>query len=98
MNETTGRQPQQPAPQVPADADATQGRHFRRIATHPATLVIGGVIALAALFAAGASAGWGIGAAAAAGVIVLGLIVVWLIANSMAAEDFYRSYAAGRGL
>jgi hypothetical protein len=99
MSETTGRPPQQSAaPEVPADADATQGRHFRRIATHPATLVIGGVIALAALVGAGTSAGWGIGAAAAAGVIVLTLLVVWLIANSMAAEDFYRSYAAGRGL
>jgi hypothetical protein len=99
MSETTGQPPQRSAaPEVPADADATQGRHFRRIATHPATLVIGGVIALAALVGAGASAGWGIGAAAAAGVIVLTLLVVWLIANSMAAEDFYRSYAAGRGL
>jgi hypothetical protein len=99
MSDTTGQQPPPPAAAgVPADADATQGRHFRRIATHPATLVIGGGIALAALVGAGAAAGWGIGAAAAAGVIVLVLLVVWLIANSMAAEDFYRSYAAGRGL
>jgi hypothetical protein len=99
MDETTGQQPQQPSiPQVPPDADATQGAHFRRIATHPATLVIAGVIALAALIGAGTAASWGIGAAAAAGVILLTLLVVWLIANSMAAEDFYRSYAAGRGL
>jgi hypothetical protein len=98
VSETTGQPPESAAPAAPADADATQGRHFKRIATHPATLVIGCVIALAALVGAGASAGWGIGAAAAAGVIVLTLLVVWLIANSMAAEDFYRSYAAGRGL
>jgi hypothetical protein len=99
VSETTGQQPRQPAaPAVAADADATQGMHFRRIAGHPATLVIGGVIALAALVGAGASAGWAIGAAAAAGVILLTLLVVWLIANSMAAEDFYRSYSAGRGL
>jgi hypothetical protein len=99
VSEPTGQQPQQAAaPAAPADADATQGMHFRRIASHPATLVIGGVIALAALVGAGASAGWAIGAAAAAGVVLLILLVVWLIANSMAAEDFYRSYAAGRGL
>jgi hypothetical protein len=83
---------------VPADADATQGAHFRRLATSPVTLVIGGLVALAALVGAGTSAGWGIGAAAAAGIVLLTLLVVWLIANSMAAEDFFESYARGRGL
>ena len=83
---------------VPEDVDATQGAHFRRLATSPVTLVVGGVVALAALVGAGASVGWGIGAAAAAAVVLLTVLIVWLIANSMAAEDFFRAYGAGRGL
>jgi hypothetical protein len=88
-----------PAPsQVPADADTTQGTHFRQLAGSPVTLTITGVVAAAALLAAGAGAGWGIGAAAAGVVLLLALVVVWLVANARAAEDFYKAYAAGRGL
>jgi hypothetical protein len=88
-----------PAPsQVPADADATQGAHFRALAGSPVTLTITGIVALLALLAVGAGAGWGIGAAAAGAALLLALLVVWLIANARAAEDFYKAYAAGRGL
>jgi hypothetical protein len=84
--------------QVPADADATQGEHFRHLAGSPVTLTITGIIAAVTLVGAGAGAGWGIGAAAAGAVLLLALLVVWLIANARAAEDFYKAYAAGRSL
>jgi hypothetical protein len=88
-----------PAPtQVPADADATQGAHFRQLAGSPVTLTITGIVAAVALVAVGAGAGWGIGAAAAGGVLLLALLIVWLVANAKAAEDFYKAYATGRGL
>jgi hypothetical protein len=83
---------------VPADADATQGMHFRRLLSSPLTLTITGIVAVVALVAVGAGAGWGIGAAVAGGVVLLALLVVWLIANARSAEDFYAAYARGRGL
>ena len=83
---------------VPADADATQGMHFSRLMASPVTLVLAGIVAVAALVGAGASVGWGIGAAAAGGVLLLTLLIVWLIANARAAQDFYTAYAAGRNL
>jgi hypothetical protein len=90
--------PQPPLPGVPEDADATQGHHFRRLLGSSVTLILGGILVAAVLIGVGAGVGWGIGAAAGGGALLLVLLVVWLIANSQAAEDFFTSYAAGRGL
>jgi hypothetical protein len=83
---------------VPEDADDTRGWHLRRLMVHPATLILGGIAVLGALIGVGASVGWGIGAAAAGGVFLLTVLIVWLIASSKAADDFFRAYAEGRGL
>ncbi len=83
---------------VPQDADDTRSRHLGALARSPLTLGIGGGIALIALIAVGVAVGFAIGAAAAGAVIVLTALVVWLIANSRARDDFFRAYAEGRGL
>jgi hypothetical protein len=85
-------------PPVPDDANDTRGVHLRRLAMHPATLAIGGVLALVALIAGASQASFAIGAAAAGAVILLVALVVWLIANGQAREDFFNAYAQGRGL
>jgi hypothetical protein len=99
MSEATENPPPQPSlPPVPEDADATQGYHFRRLMGSVVTLIGGGILVAAALIGVGVGVGWGIGAAAAGGALLLVVLVVWLIANSRAAQDFFTAYAAGRGL
>ena len=85
-------------PPIPDDATATRGRHFRRLLGSPVTLVLTAILALAALVAVGAQAGFGLGAAVAGGVVLLAVIVVWVLASSQAASDFFTAYAQGRGL
>jgi hypothetical protein len=99
MSEATENPPPQPPlPPVPEDADATQGYHFRRLLGSSVTLILGGILVAAVLIGVGVGVGWGIGAAAAGGALLLVVLVVWLIANSQAAQDFFNAYAAGRGL
>jgi len=83
---------------VPADADDTRGHHLRALVANPVTIALTATVAIGTLVVAGTQAGFGIGAAAGAGVVLLALLVVWLLASSKAADDFYRAYAAGRGL
>jgi hypothetical protein len=85
-------------PPVPDDAGDTRGHHFRRLLRHPATLIITLALAIAA-FVAVAAAGYALlGLAAAGGVALFALLIVFLLARSAAAEDFYAAYAQGRGL
>jgi hypothetical protein len=90
--------PEVELPPVPDDASDTRGKHLGNLLTHPATLIIGGILVLACL-AGGASAGsFGIGAAAAGVAVLVVFVVVWLLANSRAHQDFFTAYADGRGL
>ncbi|HEX6117224.1 MAG TPA: hypothetical protein VFY99_08995 [Solirubrobacterales bacterium] len=83
---------------VPLDDDDTRGAHLRALLRHPVTisLTISGVIAgfVIGTLAAGAP----IGGAAAGGVLVLALIIVWVLASGRAKEDFLNAYAGARGL
>ncbi len=90
--------PEPDLPPVPDDADDTRGVHLRNLLRHPATLIGGLGTAAIALVAVGASAGFGIGAAVAGGILLLTLVIVWLIANGRAHDDFFNAYAQGRGL
>lgn len=83
---------------VPADADDTRGQHLRALAGSPVTIALTAIVATGTLIVVGTQVGFGIGAAAGAGVVLLTLLVVWLLASSKAADDFYRAYADGRGL
>jgi hypothetical protein len=82
------------APQAPDDADDLRGYHFRRLLSEPSTWIIIAVL----MIAAGAAAGIylqsaPIGAAAAAGVLALGLVGVFAIADSRAEDAFFAHYA-----
>lgn len=95
----TGEHSEPPAlAAVPDDADDTRGHHLRALVANPVTIALTATVAIGTLVVAGTQAGFGIGAAAGAGVVLLALLVVWLLASSKAADDFYRAYAAGRGL
>ena len=83
---------------VPDDADDTQWMHFRELLTSPVTLIVGGILVVAAVIAGATQGSIGIGGIAAAVVVVLVVLVVWLLANSRAKEDFFNAYASMRGL
>lgn len=83
---------------VPADADDTRGRHFKRLATHRLTLIGGGIVVLAVLLVVGTQVGWAIGAAGAAVTLLVIALGVFLAAGSAASDDFFTAYAEGRGL
>ena len=87
-----------PAVAVPDDSKDTRGKHLRSMLTSVWILGFTWVLAIAALIAVGAQVGWGIGAGAAGLVLLLALIIVWFVASSRAASDFFTAYAQGRGL
>jgi len=91
LSESTGQR-------IPLDADDTRGQHFRHLLSHPATLILGGILILAAGIGLAAGAGPAVGAAAAVGALLLVLLIVFLLANSRAEADFFRSYAQGHSL
>lgn len=97
-DETYVPPPPEDLPTVPEDTDDTRGPHLRRLFRHPATLITTGVLALIALAVVGPNASFGAGLIAAAVVILLGALVVFLIANNLAREDFFNAYATGRKL
>jgi hypothetical protein len=85
-------------PAIPDDASDTRGTHLRHLMTHPVTLIVTGVLAAVALVAIGTQAGWAFGGAGAAATVVIALIVVFVIANNQAREDFFNAYAQARQL
>ena len=85
-------------PPVPDDAGDTRGWHFRRLLGNVVVIGLTAIFAAIALVAVGAQTGFGIGAAAAGGVLLIALLVVWALASSRAANDFFTAYAKGRGL
>jgi hypothetical protein len=87
------------AASVPQDTDDTRRAHFAGLVRHPVTLSLGVTLAIAALVGATiATDRILIGAATAAGALLLVGLIVFFIASSQAKEDFFRSYAEGRGL
>lgn len=84
--------------QVPDDAKDTRGKHFKSLITNKWVLGITVVLAAAAAGALIAQGLAAVGGGAAAVIVLLALIIVWLIARSRAANDFYNAYAHGRGL
>jgi hypothetical protein len=83
---------------VPDDAKDTRGMHFRRLVSHPVTLILTAICIAGALIAGASAGSIAIGGAAAGGVVLLALLIVWLLAAGKAADDFFRAYAEGRGL
>jgi hypothetical protein len=83
---------------LPDDADDMRGYHFSRLLRTPLTLILVAVLTAAAFVAGLIFVGAAIGAGAALLALLLGIVVVFVIADNRAANDFFEVYAANRGL
>jgi hypothetical protein len=82
----------------PDDANDLRGFHFKRLMRKPLTWALLGIGALAAAAGGAALAGPAIAAAAAGAAFLLGLLIVFAIADSRAEDAFFETYASERGL
>jgi len=83
---------------APDDANDLRGFHFKQLLGKPLTWILLAIFVVAAGVAGAALVGPAIGAAAAGGIFVLGLLGVFAIADSRAEEAFFATYAAQRGM
>jgi hypothetical protein len=83
---------------VPDDANDLRGYHFKRLMGKTVTVALLGSLTLIAFIVGGFGVNPLIGLIAAAGVFVLGILVVLVIADNRAASDFFEVYASKRGL
>ena len=83
---------------TPDDANDLRGYHFKRLLRAPKTwwLIGGAAIVLAVALAATTSPI--IGLATLVAVVLVGLWVTFMVADSQAADDFFQVYASKRGL
>lgn len=97
-------EPSQPAVEeavptgLPDDANDMRGYHFGRLIRTPLTLILIAVLTAAAFVAGLIFIGAAIGAGGALVALLLGVVVVFVIADKRAADDFFEVYAANRGL
>lgn len=83
---------------LPDDADDMRGYHVSRLMRTPLTLILIGSLALIVGIACAVAIGPGVGAIGAAVTLLLGVVVVFVIADHKAANDFFEVYATNRGL
>ncbi len=84
---------------IPLDTAATRGAHLRKILADPRFLSVSVTTLIVAFGLAAHSTGSvGFGAAAAGAVILGTLLIAFAIATNRAAEDFFTTYCARRGL
>jgi hypothetical protein len=83
---------------VPDDANDLRGHHFKRLMKLPLTLILLGSLALIVGVVCAIAIGAAIGAGGAVLVLLLGVVVVFAIADGKAASDFFEVYAAQRGM
>ncbi len=86
-----------PALPLPDDANDLRGFHFRRLMRKPLTwfLIVASMVAIGGVLAAAVGPALGGGGAVAA--FVVGIIVVFAIADSQAADAFFAAYAQQHG-
>ncbi len=89
--------PEDAAP-APDDANDLRGFHFKRLLGRPLTWILLAIFAVAAGAAGAALVGPAVGAAAAIGTLLLGLLIVFAIADSRAEDAFFAAYAGQRGM
>jgi hypothetical protein len=88
--------PEGPAPTAapaPDDANDLRGFHFKRLMRKPLTWILIGAFTIAVGVAAGVLIGPAIGGAAAVVVFLVGIVIVFAIADSQAADAFFQIYA-----
>src|ERR1044072_1141845 len=83
---------------LPDDADDLRGFYFRALLGKTVTRVLLGLTVIAAGVGGATFAGPVIGAAAAAGALLLGLIGVLVVADSHSEDAFFQVYGQERGL
>jgi hypothetical protein len=83
---------------LPDDADDLRGFYFRELLGKTLTRVLLGLAVVAAGVTGAVFAGPAIGAAAAAGALLIGLIVVLVVADSHSEDAFFGVYGRQRGL
>jgi hypothetical protein len=83
---------------VPDDANDLRGHHFKRLMKLPLTLVLIGSLALVVFVVCLIAIGAAVGAGGALLILLLGVVVVFAIADGKAAGDFFEVYAAQRGM
>jgi hypothetical protein len=82
----------------PVSATATRGKRFSALLRNVWVLGTTWVLAIAALIFGATYAQPLVGVGAAAGVLLLALLIVFLVASNQAANDFYAAYAESRKL
>lgn len=99
MNSPNEAPPAPAAPtQLPDDADDMRGYHFKLLMAKPLTWILIGALVLAAGIAGAVLVGPAIGGAAAVLALLVAVVVVFVIADSKAADDFFEVYAQQRGM
>ncbi|HET8955507.1 MAG TPA: hypothetical protein VFN18_07605 [Solirubrobacterales bacterium] len=104
MDSPEQTEPTQPAVEetvdtgMPDDANDMRGYHFSRLMRTPLTLILVAALTAAAFVAGLVFVGALIGAGGALAALLLGIVVVFAIADKRAADDFFEVYAANRGL
>jgi len=83
---------------APADANALRGHHFKRLLGKQLTWWLIGVPAVGIGVVVAATTSVVIGVILALAVVAIGIGVVFAIADSQAADDFFDVYAENRGL
>jgi hypothetical protein len=83
---------------APDDANDLRGFHFKRLLGKPLTWALIGIEVVIAGVAVAVLVGPAIGAAAALGAFLLGLLVVFAIADSRAEGSFFDAYTSERGM
>src|SRR3954449_5792945 len=78
---------------APDDANDLRGFHFKRLLRKPLTGILIGVFAVVGAAVGAALVGPSIGLAALVGVVLVGLLIVFGIADSEAADAFFETYA-----
>jgi hypothetical protein len=80
------------------DANDLRGVHFKRLMRKPLTLILIGAFAVIVGGALGGVIGPAIGGAALVIAILIGVVIVFAIADSQAADAFFQAYAQQRDL
>jgi hypothetical protein len=83
---------------APTDANALRGYHFKRLLHKQLTWWLIGVPALVAGVAVASTAGVVVGLVVLLAIVAVGVGVVFAIADSKAADDFFNVYAENHGL
>jgi hypothetical protein len=83
---------------VPDDANDLRSHHFKRLMRKPLTLILVGSLALIVLVVCAIAIGPIVGVLGAVAVLLIGVAVVFAIADHQAADDFFEVYAKQRGM